>query len=70
MTAPSEQMKQTARRIWEIALDSWALNVELTKDEVVVYQSAWEKEFIERVEAELSALVKTTTMEAADASTK
>ncbi|GAI14615.1 unnamed protein product [marine sediment metagenome] len=68
MPAPlSEELIETARRIWDIALDSWSLNVELDEDEVVVYQSAWEKEFIERVEEELRELLETTSAEATNA---
>lgn len=49
---------KTAERIWEIALDSWGLNVELSDKGVITYQSAWEKEFIERIEAELRTFLK------------
>lgn len=38
-------------RIWEVVLDSYGLNVEFTNDEVVVYQSAWEKEMKVRIKA-------------------
>ena len=51
-------IQKTAKRIWDIALDSWGLNVEFREDETIVYQSAWEKEFIERVELELQTLLK------------
>jgi len=67
MPAMNEQVSKTARRIWDIALDSWGLHVYLREDEAIVYESAWEKEFIERAEAELGALLKMTSKEAADA---
>ena len=58
----SRTIRKAAERIWDIALDSWALNVELREDEAIVYQSAWEKEFVERVERELETLLKTVSM--------
>lgn len=63
---PSEQVTKTARRIWDIAIDSWGLNVYLREDEAVVYESAWEREFIERVEEELRDLLKVMSVEAVD----
>lgn len=36
-------------RIWEIVLDSYGLNVYLRDDEVVVYESLWEKEMKVRI---------------------
>lgn len=57
----------TAKRIWLAALDSWDLNVDLDKDEVITYHSAWEKEFIERVEEELRALLRKLSGEGAPA---
>lgn len=55
---PSPIIHKTAQQIWHIALDSWDLNVELSKDGIITYQSAWEREFVERVERELETLFK------------
>lgn len=60
MPAPPDELTNTARKIWDIALDSWGLNVELREDETIVYQSTWEKEFIERIEQELRTLLEVT----------
>jgi len=67
---PSEQVTKTARKIWDIALDSWGSNVYLREDEAIVYESAWETEFIARVEEELRGLLKMVSMEAADANSE
>jgi len=51
-----KRISEIAQKIWQIALDSWDLNVDLGEEGVITYQSAWEKEFIERVKTELGTL--------------
>ncbi len=42
-------IESCVNRIWEAVLDSYGTNVDFTEDEVVVYQSAWEKEMKARI---------------------
>lgn len=52
-----KDIESCVNRIWEVVLDSYGLNVEFTNDEVVVYQSAWEKEMKVRIKAILEEAV-------------
>jgi len=45
-------------RIWEVVLDSYGTNMDFTNNEVIVYQSAWEKEMKVRIKAILEEMLK------------
>lgn len=58
LSEAQKRISESAEKIWQIALDSWDLNVDLGEEGVITYQSAWKQEFIERVTAKLGTLLR------------